>query len=188
MIAAARKAVLTLVIVLLAVWPACGQPQSTIEQQVKGAFLTKFPLFIDWPAGTFASASSPIVIGILGKNPFGDGFEQEVGRQKARDRSFQLKLLRGLDGLKECHILYIHPEQDGRLAEVLARLGHAPVLIAGDAASFVERGGMINFIKREGKVRFQVNLEAVRAAGLRIDARLLQVSEVIKPPKSKPTT
>ncbi len=184
--ASAWKTLLMLGMAWLALWPAFGQAQTSIEQQVKGAFLTKFPLFVDWPAGTFASPSSPIVIGILGKNPFGDGFEREMSRQKAKSRSFQLKLLPGLDGLKECHILYIHPEQDGRLADVLARLGRAPVLVAGDAAGFAERGGMINFIKREGKVRFQVNLEAVRAAGLRVDARLLQVSEVIKPPKSKP--
>lgn len=182
----ARRTCALLSAALLALTPALAQSPPPLEQQVKAALLVKFPLFIDWPPEAFASAVSPIVIGLLGRHGFGEEFERELARQQIKGRSLRLKPLRDLDELKGCHMVFIAPEADDRLPQVLARLGGAPVLVVGDSAGFAERGGMINFIKKERKVRFQLNLEAARQVGLRVSARLLEVSEVVKPARLSP--
>jgi hypothetical protein len=50
------------------------------------------------------------------------------------------------------------------------------VLTVGDAPDFLERGGMIQFVLVANRVRFEVNLDAAREAGLQLSAELLKVA------------
>ena len=59
-----------------------GQPvaaaEGTVskEYQVKAAFLYNFTKFVEWPAQHFATEDRPVVIAVLGHNPFGEELEQ----------------------------------------------------------------------------------------------------------------
>jgi hypothetical protein len=46
--------------------------QEANEYLVEASFLYNFAEFVEWPPQAFKSPSDPIVIGVLGKNPFGD--------------------------------------------------------------------------------------------------------------------
>ena len=46
-------------------------PPSPSEYQLKAVFLYNFAKFVKWPAESFADADSPIILGILGVDPFG---------------------------------------------------------------------------------------------------------------------
>src|SRR5512141_1254250 len=46
----------------------CQQPQAS-EYDLKAAFIYNFAKFTVWPTNAFASATSPLVIGVLGKDP-----------------------------------------------------------------------------------------------------------------------
>ena len=50
--------------------PAAPQP-SSLEYEVKAAFLLNFTKFIDWPAPETPGPDSPFTICILGDDPFG---------------------------------------------------------------------------------------------------------------------
>ena len=65
------------------------------------------------------------------------------------------------------------------MAEILARIDASPTLTVGEAARFAERGGMIGFAIEERRVRFDVNLKAVRAAGLNPSSQLLKVARKV---------
>ena len=54
--------------------------------------------------------------------------------------------------------------------------GHS-VLFVGDAKNFLESGGMINFIKENEKVRFEINNKAAKEAGLDIRSKLLRLAK-----------
>lgn len=68
----------------------------------------------------------------------------------------------------------------GRVRWCRRGLGNVPVLVVGEGEGFVGSGGMIGLVKREGKVRIQVGLEAARRAGLQISSRLLSVAESVR--------
>ena len=47
-----------------------------------------------------------------------------------------------------------------------------------DIEGFAELGGMIELFTEKSKVRMRINLEAVKAANLKISSKLLRVAEV----------
>jgi len=59
--------------------------------------------------------------------------------------------------------------------------GHATFTI-GDSDRFTAHGGAAHFYLEQGRLRFAINLEAVRRTGLRIDPGLLQMAQIIRPP------
>ena len=75
-----------------------------------------------------------------------------------------------------CHILFVAGSETPRLPGILGALGKAPVLTVSDLEDFAAAGGMIQFYVRDEKIRFEINQQAAEDAGLKIDARLLQLS------------
>jgi hypothetical protein len=50
------------------------------------------------------------------------------------------------------------------------------VLTVSDIPDFVQQGGMIQFVLRDGRVRFEVNLAPTRNNGLLMSSELLKVA------------
>ena len=57
-------------------------------------------------------------------------------------------------------------------------VGHA-ILTVGESEGFAQEGGMIGFSLEENKIRFEINLEAVERANLRVSARLLALAKTV---------
>ena len=53
------------------------------------------------------------------------------------------------------------------------------VLTIGDAASFTDAGGVIQFYLEDRKVRFEINLAAAQRAKLQISSQLLKLARVV---------
>ena len=158
-----------------------AQTARASEYQLKAVFLFNFAQFVDWPADTFSDAATPVVIGVLGEDPFGSVLDQTVRDERLRGRPFQVRRYQSVDEIKTCHILFIRRSDAGRVEEILARLKTRPILTVSDADAFAERGGMIRFVTDRNRIRLQINPEAVEAAHLTISSKLLRVAEVITP-------
>jgi len=158
---------------------AAAEPAESVEAQVKAAFLPKLANFVAWPETAFAATNSPIVIGILGDDPFGPQLDEDLKMILVHGRPLVVRRLNELpaDGL---HILFLPSPEVARTREIQKSLGGKPVLTIGDAAGFAEAGGMINFTKVAGELPFEINLEAAKSAGLQVSSRLLQVSTIVR--------
>lgn len=155
------------------------------EYLVKGAFLTKFAMFVEWPGKPSPRDQTPILIGILGDDPFGPQFEMALKKENVNGHPLALKRCKDPQDAGGCQILFISASEGPRLPEILAATRKQPILTVGDQERFAHRGGMINFIKQEGKVRFEVNTAAVAAGGLKVSAKLLQVAIPVTPDATK---
>lgn len=160
------------------------QPQFS-ENQVKSAFLTKFAMFVEWPGKPVPGGQTPIVIGILGDDPFGPQFELALAKETINGRPFALKRLKDPQEAGGCQILFVSASERPRLPEILAAVRKQPILTVGDQERFAHQGGMINFVKQGSKVRFEVNSAAVEAGGLKMSAKLLQVAIPVTPDATK---
>ena len=153
-----------------------GQPS---EYEVKGAFLFNFTKFVEWPESSFRDAQAPIVIGIIGDDPFGDSLLRIVGGQKAQGRAIVIIKYRRGDDLRRSQILFVSASERQHSAEILASLQDASVLTVSDIDGFAEAGGMMQFIVQENRVHFIVNLDAATQSKLRVSAKLLALARVI---------
>jgi hypothetical protein len=170
---------------LIRAWPGSTQQPQYSEYQVKGAFLVKFAMFVEWPVKSFPDARTPITVGILGEDPFGGDFETALKSEVANGRHFELKRFKKLQELTDCHMIFVCAPESQQLPEILQATRDKAVLIVGDRDRFAHEGGMVNFIKEGGKVRFEVNTSAIDAHGLKMSAKLLQVSKPVTPDTAK---
>ncbi len=153
------------------------------EYLIKAGFIFNFAKFVDWPPTTFAQPDSPIVIGILGTDPFGAIIDQIVQDKKIGGRGFVVKRLKwGADpkDLRECKILFVGASERLHIDELVQIVRGLPILTVGETPGFAEHGGVIRFVLEDNRVRFEVNVEAARQAGLTISSRLLTLARIIQ--------
>jgi hypothetical protein len=160
---------------LLASCAALAQPQ---EHEVKAAFLFKFLSFIEWPAQSFARASAPLVIGVLGADDVHFALQEIVPGRTAQGRPLEVRKLKEGERTAGVHLLFV-----GRAAAaILPKLPAQPgLLVVSEADGALEQGAMINFLRVDGRVRFEVAPDAAERRGLRISSRMLAVAQHVKP-------
>jgi hypothetical protein len=146
--------------------------------KVEAAFLRNFARYVTWPSGAFADARSPWRIGILGRDPFGDVLEKTFRGRTELGRPFEIFRADTLDELPECNIVFVAYRDAARRRATLADLRGKPVLTVGDAAEFLHEGGIIRFEVAD-RVKMSINLDHARSASLKIQTKMLEVSEQI---------
>jgi hypothetical protein len=152
--------------------------QTSAEYQLKAVFLFNFAQFVDWPPKAFPEPQTPLVIGVLGDDPFGDYLDETVRGEKANGRPLVVQRYRRVGDIKTCHVLFISRSESDRLEQIFASLKGRSVLTVGDVEDFCLRGGMIRLVNEKNKIRMHINLDPVKAANLKISSKLLRVAEL----------
>jgi len=155
------------------------QGQRASEYQLKAVFLFNFAQFVDWQP---AAAQTPLLIGILGDDPFGSFLDATVRGERVGMRPIEIRRYRQLADLDTCNILFISRSENDQVEEILAAVQHRPILTVSDGDDFAKRGGMIQFVNDKNRIRLRVNLEAAQAANVTISSKLLRVAEIVRTP------
>ena len=153
------------------------------EYLIKAGFIYNFAKFVEWPAAAFPQPDSPIVIGILGTDPFGNLIDRVVENKKIGARGLVVKRLKwGTDpkDLKDCKILFVGASEKAHLDDLVQMVKSLPILTVGETPGFAERGGVIRFVLEDNRVRFEINVEAAHQADLTISSRLLTLARIIQ--------
>jgi len=176
-----RKAIglLTLAASLVAAERSLGADAAYTEYQVKALFLYNFSKYVDWPASTFSQTDTPITIGVLGENRFGNDLEKAVAGKTVGGRKIVVQMVGMEADWSKCNILFISSSENRHLVEILDKVKTLPVLTVGESSQFVQDGGIINFMKKADTVRLEVDLNAAQLAKLQISSKLLKVADTI---------
>jgi hypothetical protein len=151
------------------------------EYMVKAVFLYTFGRFIEWPPNTYPNKDAPFVIGVLGKNPFGESLDRIAKIRKIDGRPIKISYFQSLVEYRPCQILFVPkttPPEEQTI--VIKRLENQPVLLVGEEANFTRQGGTLNFFLEQDSIRFELNAETVKRQHLSIDAKMLQLASLVR--------
>lgn len=179
-----RFAIAVLVCVSLAL-PTSGQSSDSSDSSeylIKAGFIYNFAQLVQWPAGAFSQADSPLVIGIFGTDPFGPIIDRVIENKKLDGRSLVVKRFKRGGAIKECNILFVSSSEASHLDEVIQSTKGLPILTIGETPGFAVHGGIINLIVEGNKVRFEVNIDAAKQANLNVSSRLLALARIVPGP------
>ncbi len=173
---------------------AQAESAQSLEYQVKAAFLYNFFQFVDWPEEKPADSNKPVIIGIIGEDPFGNAFEP-IKDKKVKGRSVVIKRFKSFEELKkstekdkpesgqeiktltECYLLFICSSEQKNLKEIINTVKDHDVLTVGETEGFLEAGGIIKWFVEEKKIRFEINVTAAEQAKLKIRSELLRLAK-----------
>jgi len=162
------------------------------EYQIKAAFLYNFMQFVDWPEEKVSDKNAPVILGIIGEDPFGDAFKPIKSKQIKGKKSL-IKRFEGIEKLKEsddkgqskiefirqCHLLFICSSEKENLEDIINLVSGYDVLTVGETSNMLESGGIVNFLVDENKVRFEINLTAARRENIKIRSQLLRLAKKV---------
>lgn len=161
---------------MCSLWGVAARADDGVEYRVKAAFIFNFVKFVEWPDGKAISKQSKMDVCVLGESDLLSMAHVFTGASTPK-LSLALVSEPNLAAVStHCHMVFIAASEEGRLAEILGALQHSPVLTVSDIAGFADHGGDIGFTLSDNKVKLEINKKAIAAAGLRIDAQLLEIA------------
>ncbi|MGA2555779.1 MAG: YfiR family protein [Verrucomicrobiota bacterium] len=158
--------------------PALAAPPLT-ELQVKALCLFNFAKYVEWPTNSFSNTNSPLLLVLQGDDAFTAAVQSSFKDKIINGRTIAIQVIHSGEVIPPCHILFVRSAENKRAPDILKRVNGLPVLTVGEEPPFTDAGGMISFVVRSGKVRFDINAAAARKAGLRISSNLLQLADTV---------
>lgn len=178
---ALKAAVLLVAAVIGLAWrgPAPAQPFS--RAQVEAAYLLNFMRYTAWPYDAAPPPEAPLVVLVYRAPETADALEAMAEHERVAGREIEVRRVRTEEGLAReipgAHVLYVGEDADA--AGVLSRVGDS-VLTVGMAPRFRESGGMFRLAPAGNRLVFDANLDAIRASGLTVSARVLQLARHVE--------
>ncbi len=150
----------------------------TDEYDIEAVFLLNFARFVEWPAPV--QSDKPLVIGVIGKDPFGDRLDKVVRGENVNGRALVVKRIQRVSEAADCDLLFISKSEKAELGKILEQIKGRPVFTVSDIPEFAETGGMIGLVRDEDKIRLHINVGASKkAANFTISAKLLRLAQIV---------
>lgn len=149
------------------------------ESAVKAAYLLKFANFVEWPADTFSSETSPLVIGVVSDEMVANELEQFANERFVKSRTVVVRRIQEPKSAASVHILYIGALRPSRVQEFIPPENN-PTLVVTNLDDELPPGANINFLQSNGRIRFAASIPASESRRLLLSSRLLSVAQHVK--------
>jgi hypothetical protein len=150
----------------------------SVEYPVKLAFLYNFTKFVEWPAQSYRDAGAPLVICVVGNDPFSPDLERQLRTRTVEGHGVEVRTLGTTDTLDVCHMVFIPMTANEQAARIVKGLDGTSTLTVGETAGFAASGGIINLMVEGNTIHIEVNLTAADRAGLKISSKLLSIAKL----------
>jgi hypothetical protein len=151
-----------------------GRP---LGAQIKAAYLYKFVAHIEWPPGSFADASAPLVIGVLGASDVADELNKLRSTRAPGERPVEVRVLKPGDPVRGIQLIFIGGMDASQLKRTLEPYKGLPTLTISDVPGGMDAGGIINFVTVDNRIRFEISVGNADRQGLKVSSRLLAVAQ-----------
>jgi hypothetical protein len=135
---------------------------------------------VEWPGKVEATPGGSFTVCVLGQDPFGPSLDTRLAGETISGKTVVAKRISSAQESGNCQILFLSFTEASRLNKIITDLDKKAVLTVSDLPQFVKSGGMIQFVREENRIRFEVNLTATQRAGLTLSSELLKVATVVR--------
>ncbi len=164
---------------------ASTNPAASFEYRLKAAFLYNFAKFAEWPAQSFSAADAHLELCIAGENPFRGALATTTAGKHVHARPLKITPVSGIKNLDTCHVLFVGKMTKRHMARLILATRKRPILTVSESAAFARAGGIIHLKTVNKKVRFVINLDAAKRAGVKFSSKLLRLAEIVQTPQGK---
>ncbi len=174
-------ACMAMVLALVCCMATAGQCAGQVEEPVlKVAYLYNFSKYVQWPQnGPHASPQDAFDICVIRGERLRAPLKQ-LETRSVNGRPIVTHMLSELPGDQICEMVYFAGGTRSEIAADLLLLAGQPVLTIADLTGFAVQGGMIELTRKNDRIRFRINVDKVREAGLHISSRLLKLATIVR--------
>lgn len=181
--------VIGLLISWLAMRPCIvGAQGERSEYEVKAVCLYNFFKFVDWPKNAVPDDEKTFHLGVLGPDPFADHLKA-VSERQVKGKKIVIQRFKAANDVRPCHLLFVSSQPAGqetaekRLEAALAAVKDRAVLLVGDKEGWAAKGVVINVLIEKSRPVLEVNIDAEKRSGVKIDTQLLDLARIVRDAK-----
>lgn len=150
---------------------------SVDEYTLKAAYIYNFTKFIEWPSKLMNAED--FVIAVDGSKEMMAALKTITETKKVKDKKIVIKELNSL-GSDRCHIVFASRNISKTSFKDITRSNRfAQSLIISEHVGYCEIGAVINFINKNNKIRFEINITEANARELKTSSQLIKVAQNI---------
>ncbi len=147
-----------------------AQAQVSSESQLKAAFLVSFMKYVEWPENL-----SILKLCVRGRDSVLSHLERFQGRLIS-GRPIEIRRLSDNDSISGCQQLYLSETQSERSKALLSQAIREPMLVTGEGEHFLSNGGSGALVQNDGRIQFDININALSAVGLKVASPMLRLA------------
>jgi hypothetical protein len=172
-----RSSMLAVLLVLAA---TCALAQdANAAFQIKAAFVLKFATYVTGPGTSFDATDDALVFGVAGSEAVYEFLDQLAATQDTAGRPVEVRRIATVEELAGVNVLFVGEDAADVAPALLQQAVATSTLTITDVAGPRPENSMIHFFIADDRVRFDIALAPVEAAGLRLSSRLLQVARQV---------
>lgn len=147
------------------------------DHRMHAAFIYHFTRYINWPVDM---KSGEFVIGVVGHPSAVASIEQMVKtKKKTREQALVIKKFSSTEEISQCHMLFVSAGMEGEISALLQQTNRNNTLVITEKDGMALEGSSINFVSKDGKLRFEINEGAINKAGLQISSKLKALGIIV---------
>ncbi len=153
---------------------------SNREYQIKAAMIINFVSFTEWQKDAFPSDNAPLVIGVVGQNPFGSTLEQLCAGKNVAGHALVVRYFSSPQSIDRCQALFVPKSAESDVNQVMSKINGEQVLTIGESDNFPWAGGVIRFYLDDNKIHFEINPDGAEQAKVKISSKLMKLARIFK--------
>lgn len=147
------------------------------EALIKTALIVKMAVLVTWPDAKLPGPGKPLTLCVAGNTSL--PLSRVNGQRVQGKWRIEVREIAKASVVKKCHMLYIGDSEPALLNRLLDDAKNASVLTFADMNGFVKIGGMVGIVTVDEKVGFELNIDALKQADLKVDVGLYKLAQAI---------
>ncbi|HPG67680.1 MAG TPA: YfiR family protein [Candidatus Hydrogenedentes bacterium] len=175
--ATATSALLIVAVLLVSgsVVMAATESESSRTNDIKAVFIYKFTGYVTWPD----DEAETFTIAVLGSSGLLPPLRKIAEKRQVDSRSVVIRECTKVDEISGAHIVLIAESMEEYLPAIVKKAEAERILTVGSREGLAEKGAAVDFVSTEDRVGFEMNLDAVQRAGLKVSSQLTKLAILV---------
>ena len=165
--------------VLIAIIMMCSMQAVHAQAQYKlyAGFMYHFAKFTQWPS---AKSGGDFVIGVYGSSDMAKSLSALAASKKLGARKIVVKQYKSASSVENCHILFVAKGKTSDLGTLSGTSKTKNMMIVTESSGAAKKGSTINFVQKDGKIKFEMNPKTAKSQSLKISSELQKLGIIVQ--------
>jgi hypothetical protein len=144
------------------------------EEKYIGLFVYNFTKYFDWPE---AAKTGNFIVEIIGHQSVYDELVKITKGKKIGNQNIVIKNRKNIQEISSnSHMIFVGHWQSRFIGDVLVKINKQPVLVISEMEGLLDKGSDINFVIRDGAIKFEMKTTNVTTRQIKIDPRIRELA------------